>query len=70
MYADKAISLIATRKDGTKVTGISPALATSEMVGKTKTEIIKTFDGKIGEIETALDNIIAIQNTLIGGSSV
>jgi len=27
-------------------------------------------DNKIGEIETALDNIIAIQNTLIGGSNV
>ena len=32
----------------------------------TKTDI----DSKIGDIETALDSIIAIQNSLIGGDSV
>ena len=29
-----------------------------------------TFDNNIGNIETALDNIIAIQNELIGGDAV
>ena len=30
----------------------------------------EVVDGKIGDIETALDNIIAIQETLIGGGNV
>ena len=34
-------------------------------------KVIKKYvDDMAGDIETALDNIIAIQNTLIGGGSV
>ena len=55
VYADKAASIIATRKDGTQVEGINTALATSDMV---HTEVGK-LNAKIGDIETALDNIIA-----------
>ena len=33
-------------------------------------KVIKQYvDGYVGDIETALDNIIVIQNTLIGGGS-
>lgn len=42
------------------------AKATYMFVNEVKAEINTT----IGDIETALDNIIAIQNTLIGGDSV
>jgi hypothetical protein len=34
-------------------------------------KVVKGYvDGQIGDIETALDSIIAIQNSLIGGDSV
>ncbi len=36
-----------------------------------KNKVIKKYvDGITGDIETALDNIIAIQNSLIGGDGV
>lgn len=41
-----------------------PTVLTEEVYSK------KEIDNMMGDIETALDNIIAIQNTLIGGEGV
>ena len=40
------------------------------VVDSSKIATTKEVEGKVGDIETALDNIIAIQNALIGGDSV
>lgn len=51
--------------------GYSPIRGLDYWTEEDKTEIIsETKTGAIGDIETALDNIIAIQESLIGGGSV
>ena len=54
-----------TRPNGGLHTDIAVLIVDSNKIATTK-----EVDEKIGNIETALDNIIAIQNTLIGGDSV
>lgn len=48
---------------------IEGAAADAKAVGDRFFEIDVAFELTIGDIDTALDSIIAIQNTLIGGDS-
>jgi hypothetical protein len=46
-------------------TPISPAKIKEEI----EPEVKNYIDGKLGDIDSALDGILAIQNTLIGGDA-
>ena len=60
---DKGDSYVLTEEDKQEIAGMVDVGGGDSY---TKAEI----DAKIGDIETALDSIIAIQNSLIGGDSV
>ena len=68
IYADKAASFQATRTDGTAVEGIATALATSAMVNDLKKTMTQYVNTSIGDVETALENIISKYG--LGGDSV
>ena len=56
--------------DNFKVIGNVVGVPNPKTDSYSKKEIDDMFNTNMGDVETALDNIIAIQNTLIGGDSV
>ena len=55
-----------------KIIGVTVGtpISTAKIGQDLKPEIKEYIDEQLGDIETALDSIIAIQNSLIGGESV
>ena len=49
--------------------GYTPKKGVDYWTPEEKAEIKKYIDGQFGDVETVLDNIIAMQNSLIGGDS-
>ena len=55
-----------------KIIGITVGtpISAAKIGQELKPEIKEYIDERIGDIETALDSIISLQNSLIGGESV